>query len=84
MRIALLTRRFDPHGGGTERDLIITAECLRAAGYEITIFAREVRGPSRDFKVREVEGIPLGERLHCCRSRMALPKLRVAKAAIWS
>ena len=60
MRIALLTRRFDPHGGGTERDLIITAECLRAAGHEIAIFAREVRGPSRDFKVRELGGIPLG------------------------
>ncbi len=44
MRIALLTRRFDPHGGGTERDLIITADCLRAAGHEVTIFAREFRG----------------------------------------
>ena len=60
MRIALLTRRFDPHGGGTERDLIITAECLCAAGHEITIFAREMRGPSRDFKVRQVGGIALG------------------------
>jgi UDP-glucose:(heptosyl)LPS alpha-1,3-glucosyltransferase len=60
MRIALLTRRFNPHGGGTERDLIITAECLRAAGHEITIFAREVRGASADFKVRSVGGLPLG------------------------
>jgi UDP-glucose:(heptosyl)LPS alpha-1,3-glucosyltransferase len=60
MRIALLTRRFDPHGGGTERDLIITAECLRAAGYEVTIFAREVRGPSEHFKVRELGGLPIG------------------------
>ena len=31
MRIALLARRFDPEGGGTERDLMITAECLRRA-----------------------------------------------------
>jgi UDP-glucose:(heptosyl)LPS alpha-1,3-glucosyltransferase len=60
MRIALLTRRFDPHGGGTERDLMVTAECLRAAGHEITIFARELRGPSDDFKVRQVSGITLG------------------------
>jgi UDP-glucose:(heptosyl)LPS alpha-1,3-glucosyltransferase len=60
MRIALLTRRFDPHGGGTERDLIVTAQCLRAAGHEITIFAREVRGPSRDFKVVPVGGFALG------------------------
>ena len=60
MRIALLARRFDRHGGGTERDLIITAECLRAAGHEITIFARELRGPSGDFKVRRVGGPALG------------------------
>ena len=64
MRIALLSRRFDPHGGGTERDLIITAECLSAAGHEVTIFAREVRGASQglseDFKVRQVGGIALG------------------------
>ncbi len=60
MRIALLTRRFDPGGGGTERDLIITAECLRAAGYEVTIFAGEVRGEAKELKVRDVGGIPLG------------------------
>jgi UDP-glucose:(heptosyl)LPS alpha-1,3-glucosyltransferase len=60
MRIALLTRRFDPHGGGTERDAIITAECLRAAGHEVTFYAREVRGSSRDFGVREVGGMRLG------------------------
>jgi len=60
MRIALLTRRFDPHGGGTERDLIVTAECLRAAGHEITIFTRELRGESREFKVRQVGGIAVG------------------------
>jgi UDP-glucose:(heptosyl)LPS alpha-1,3-glucosyltransferase len=60
MRIALLTRRFDPHGGGTERDLIISADCLRAAGHEVAIFAREVRGDSTDYKVRRVGGIAMG------------------------
>ena len=60
MRIALLTRRFDPHGGGTERDLIITAQCLRTSGHAVTIFAREVRGASPDFKVRPIPGIGLG------------------------
>ena len=60
MRIALLTRRFDPHGGGTERDAIITADWLRAAGHEVTFFANEVRGPSREYTVREVAGLRLG------------------------
>ncbi len=60
MRIGLLTRRFDPHGGGTERDLIITADCLRAAGHEVTVFAREVRGESTNYKVRRVGGIAMG------------------------
>jgi UDP-glucose:(heptosyl)LPS alpha-1,3-glucosyltransferase len=60
MRVALLTRRFDPHGGGTERDLLITAQCLRAGGHEVSIFARELRGASRDFKVQRVGGIALG------------------------
>lgn len=60
MRIALLGRRFDPHGGGTERDMIVTAECLRAAGHEVSIFTREMRGPSADFKVHQVGGLPLG------------------------
>jgi UDP-glucose:(heptosyl)LPS alpha-1,3-glucosyltransferase len=60
MRIALLTRRFDPHGGGTERDVIITAQWLRAVGHEVTMYAREVRGPAADFVMREVGGIQLG------------------------
>lgn len=60
MRIALLTRRFDPRGGGTERDAITTAECLRASGHQVTFFANEVRGPSRDFTVRKVAGLRLG------------------------
>jgi UDP-glucose:(heptosyl)LPS alpha-1,3-glucosyltransferase len=60
MHIALLTRRFDPRGGGTERDLIVTAQCLRDAGHDLTIFAREVRGQSPDFKIRGIGGPALG------------------------
>ena len=79
MRIALLSRRFDPHGGGTERDLIITAECLRAAGHEITIFAREVRGTSQNlaqnFKVVKVGGIALGRTMGLLSFAYGAPKL---------
>jgi len=60
MRIALLTRRFDPHGGGTERDLIVSAECLRAGGHHVTILAGEVRRPSQDFEVHQIGGIAPG------------------------
>ena len=49
MRIALLTRRFDSAGGGTERDLIVTAQGLGAAGHQITIFAE--RDPRRDRRL---------------------------------
>ena len=58
MRIALLTRRFDKTGGGTERDLIVTAGCLRAAGHKITIFADEIRGATGDWDVRRVGAGP--------------------------
>ena len=67
MRIALLTRRFDSAGGGTERDLIVTAECLRAAGHQITIFADEIRGDHGDWKVVRVGGIPIGRALSLMR-----------------
>jgi UDP-glucose:(heptosyl)LPS alpha-1,3-glucosyltransferase len=60
MRIALLTRRFDPHGGGTERDMIVTAECLAAAGHNITIFTHELRGSSDRFQVRQIGGVAPG------------------------
>ena len=56
MRIALLTRRFDSAGGGTERDLIVTANCLRAAGHQVTIFADEIRGATGTWDVRRVSG----------------------------
>jgi len=58
MRIALLTRRFDSTGGGTERDLVVTANCLRAAGHSITIFADEIRGATGDWEVRRVGSGP--------------------------
>jgi UDP-glucose:(heptosyl)LPS alpha-1,3-glucosyltransferase len=58
MRIALLTRRFDSAGGGTERDLIVTAEALRAAGHQVTIFADEIRGATAGWEVRRVGAGP--------------------------
>ncbi len=68
MRIALLTRRFDSNGGGTERDLIVTAQGLRAAGHQVTIFADEIRGAAGGWDVRRVGGGPrLGRALSLMR-----------------
>jgi UDP-glucose:(heptosyl)LPS alpha-1,3-glucosyltransferase len=39
MRVAMLVRRFDPAGGGTERDFAAAADCLSRAGYEVRIYA---------------------------------------------
>jgi UDP-glucose:(heptosyl)LPS alpha-1,3-glucosyltransferase len=63
MRIALISRRFDAAGGGTERDLLITAQILAAAGHQATIFADEVRSRSDNLVVRRVPGLPLGRAL---------------------
>jgi len=63
MRIALISRRFDPGGGGTERDLMITAEILARAGHELRIYANELRAPSPPWRVRRVGGPPLGRAL---------------------
>jgi UDP-glucose:(heptosyl)LPS alpha-1,3-glucosyltransferase len=63
MRIALVTRRFDPAGGGTERDLVITARILAHAGHHVTIFAAEVRAPSSEWTVRPVVSPRLGRAL---------------------
>ncbi|HVN63930.1 MAG TPA: glycosyltransferase family 4 protein [Candidatus Binataceae bacterium] len=60
MRIAILSRRFDAHGGGTERDLIVTAQCLREAGHEIVIYADVIRSPAAEWDVRRVPGPRLG------------------------
>lgn len=56
MRIALIGRRFDPGGGGTERDLIITAEILVRAGHEVSIYANEVRAHTSRWSVKRVGG----------------------------
>jgi UDP-glucose:(heptosyl)LPS alpha-1,3-glucosyltransferase len=63
MRIALVTRRFDPAGGGTERDLMITAQILAHAGHRITIYAGEVRATSNEWPVRSVASPRLGRAL---------------------
>ncbi len=82
MRIALLTRRFDSAGGGTERDLIVTANCLRAAGHQVTIFADEIRGATGTWNVRRVGGrLRLGRALSLIRfAWTAAPAARRAGA----
>jgi UDP-glucose:(heptosyl)LPS alpha-1,3-glucosyltransferase len=84
MRIALLTRRFDSVGGGTERDLIVTANHLRAAGHEITIFADEIRGSTGVWNVRRVgKGPRLGRSLSLLRfAWSAAPAARRAGAEL--
>ena len=54
MRVALIARRFDPAGGGTERDLIVTAQCLVAAGHDLTIYTAEARGAPGRWPVVQV------------------------------
>ena len=82
MRVALLARRFDSAGGGTERDLIVTAQALRAAGHQITIFADEIRGAGGDWDVRRVGAGPrLGRTLSLMRfAWTAAPAARRAGA----
>jgi UDP-glucose:(heptosyl)LPS alpha-1,3-glucosyltransferase len=76
MRIALISRRFDAAGGGTERDLLISAQILAAAGHQITIYADEVRSHRGDLAVRRVATLPLGRAL-----RLLSFGLRVAPLA---
>ena len=54
MLIGLIARRFDPAGGGTERDLIITARILADAGYEVRIYAAEIRNDAAGLDVRQL------------------------------
>jgi UDP-glucose:(heptosyl)LPS alpha-1,3-glucosyltransferase len=54
MRVALIARRFDAAGGGTERDLIVTAQCLAAAGHDLTIYTAEARGAPGPWRVVQV------------------------------
>jgi UDP-glucose:(heptosyl)LPS alpha-1,3-glucosyltransferase len=63
MRVALIGRRFDPAGGGTERDLVITARILGRAGHEVAIYADDIRNESREWRPRRVDAIPLGRAL---------------------
>ena len=63
MNIALISRRFDPAGGGTERDLMITARLLARAGHQITIYANEIRAASTEFRVRRVGASSLSRTL---------------------
>jgi UDP-glucose:(heptosyl)LPS alpha-1,3-glucosyltransferase len=63
MRIALIGRRFDPAGGGTERDLIITARLLSGAGHAVTIYASQVRGAETEFAVRRIRSPGFGRTL---------------------
>jgi UDP-glucose:(heptosyl)LPS alpha-1,3-glucosyltransferase len=75
MRIALLARRFDPEGGGTERDLILTAECLRRGGHQVTIYADQIRGQSSPLTVHRVGTVPLPRTLAFIRFAVAAAPL---------
>jgi UDP-glucose:(heptosyl)LPS alpha-1,3-glucosyltransferase len=81
MRIALLTRRFDPSGGGTERDLIVTAAYLRREGHEVTVYADEVRGTSGDLVVNRVGAAAFPRALAVIRFAYAAPKAARAGGA---
>lgn len=60
MRLALISRRFDPAGGGTERDLLVTARILAEAGHDVTLYAAEVRAHAAEFAVHHVPTPRLG------------------------
>ncbi len=57
MRIALLVRRFDPSGGGTERDMAAAADRLSRAGHRVRIYA--ARGHSLFWHEMPVRRLPL-------------------------
>lgn len=57
MRIAILVRRFDPLGGGTERDMAAAARCLHQAGHEIRIYA--ARTGLRSWLGMDVRRMPI-------------------------
>jgi UDP-glucose:(heptosyl)LPS alpha-1,3-glucosyltransferase len=75
MRIALITRRFDPAGGGTERDLMVTARYLRDAGHQLVIYAKEVRAETSSWMVRAVSARAPGRALGLWRFANAAPAL---------
>ena len=83
MRIGLITRRFDPAGGGTERDLTLTADILAGAGHQVTIYASEVRGPASRRPVKLMTGLPLGRTLQFLWfARAAAPQARLDGAEL--
>ncbi|HEY5541763.1 MAG TPA: glycosyltransferase family 4 protein [Candidatus Binatia bacterium] len=63
MRIALVHKRLDRHGG-TERDLFRTAEGLRDLGHEVHLFCSEYGvAPPKNVMAHRVPVIPLGRTL---------------------
>jgi UDP-glucose:(heptosyl)LPS alpha-1,3-glucosyltransferase len=83
MRIGLITRRFDPAGGGTERDLTLTADILARAGHQVMIYASEVRGPVSRLPVKLIAGPPLGRTLpFLWFARAAVPRARLDGAEL--
>jgi UDP-glucose:(heptosyl)LPS alpha-1,3-glucosyltransferase len=81
MRIAMLTRRFDSAGGGTERDLIVTAGHLRRAGHEVVVYADEVRGSGGGLAVNRVGSAALPRALAVIRFAYAGPRAARAGGA---
>jgi len=63
MKIGLITRRFDPSGGGTERDLTLTAGMLSRAGHDVTVYANEVRSAASPWPVKLITARILGRTL---------------------
>lgn len=81
MRIALLARRFDPEGGGTERDLILTAECLRRGGHQVAVYADQIRGETAALTVHRVGTAPLPRTLSFIRFAVAAAPLARRRGA---
>jgi UDP-glucose:(heptosyl)LPS alpha-1,3-glucosyltransferase len=81
MRIALLARRFDPEGGGTERDLILTAEGLRRGGHQVAIYADQIRGQTAALTVHRVATVPLPRTLAFIRFAVAAAPLARRRGA---
>lgn len=73
MRVAILSRRFDPTGGGTERDLMVTAAILARAGHKITVYADEIRASASELEVRRVGGAPLPRSIAMARFAYGAP-----------
>jgi UDP-glucose:(heptosyl)LPS alpha-1,3-glucosyltransferase len=63
MRIGLIARRFDPAGGGTERDLIVTCRILADAGHEVRVFAAQIRGEVDGLRVMPAPSPGVGRTL---------------------